>query len=213
MGRSDLAIRLGAELRGARRSAGLTQRQVAARSRISQPVISRLERGVASVDLAEVARVAAAVGHRISVRLFPEDGVRLRDSGQLGLAELIRAAAHPAWRIRLEVPVAASPDRRAADMVLDNSSEVVLIEIERRLHDLQAQLRAAQLKRVALAERIGRRVWLILAMPDTAAARHALAPHTGIIRAALPVTSRAAWAALRSGGELGGDAVLWVRRR
>ncbi|MEX1072884.1 MAG: hypothetical protein WED86_04220 [Chloroflexota bacterium] len=147
------------------------------------------------------------------MRLYPADGIRLRDSGQLGVAELIRAAAHRSWQVRLEVPVAPPPDRRAADMVLGGVGELILVEIERGLRDFQAQFRAAQLKRVALAERFGRQVRLVIAVPDTAAARRALAPHAEIVGSGLPVTSRAAWAAVRSGGPLAGDALLWVRRR
>lgn len=98
-------------------------------------------------------------------------------------------------------------------MVLDGSGMTIQVEIERSLRDLQAQLRAAQLKRVALSERLDRQVRLVLALPDTAATRGAVAPHAAIIRSSLPVTSRAAWAAIRSGTSLPGDALLWVRRR
>lgn len=96
-------------------------------------------------------------------------------------------------------------------MVLDGPAGVVLIEIERGLRDLQAQLRAAQLKRVAMAERLGRQVRLVLAVPDLATSRRAVAPHAAIIRSSLTVTSRAAWAAIRSGSPLEADALLWVR--
>jgi hypothetical protein len=175
-------------------------------------MICRVEAGGASADLASMTRLARGVGHRLSLRLFPADGVRLRDSGQLALAELIGRAAHRSWRVRLEVPVALPPDRRAADMVLDRPGAVILIEIERWLRDFQAQLRAAQLKRVALAEQLGRPVWLVMAIPDTMAARHAIAPHAEIVRAVLPLTSRRTWASVRSGEPLAGDALLWVRR-
>jgi len=178
---------------------------------MSQPMISRIERGAVAPDLRSMARLARGVGQNLSVRLYPADGIRLRDSGQLGLADVIRSAAHPSWRVSLEVPVAPPPDRRAADMVLGGADDVVHVEIERGLRDVQAQLRAAQLKRVALAERLGCRVSLVLAVPDSAAARQAIAPHAGVLRTALPVTSRAAWAAIRSGASLNGDALLWVR--
>jgi hypothetical protein len=98
-------------------------------------------------------------------------------------------------------------------MVLGGAGEPILIEIERGLRDFQAQLRAAQLKRVALAERLGRPVRLVIAVPDTATARRALAPHADVVASGLPVTTRAAWAAIRSGGPLAGDALLWVRQR
>lgn len=212
VGRLEIAEQFGREVRLARTAAGLTQGQLARRSATSQPMISRVESGT-PVNLRSMARVARGVGHQLSVRLYPVDGIRLRDSGQLGVAELIRAEAHHAWRVSLEVPVAPPPDRRAADMVLDSANATVHVEIERSLRDLQAQLRAAQLKRVALSERFGRQVRLILAVPDTAAARGAIAQHSAMIRSALPMTSRAAWAAIRSGTPLPGDALLWVRRR
>ncbi|HTI29111.1 MAG TPA: helix-turn-helix transcriptional regulator [Methylomirabilota bacterium] len=211
--RDDVVDAFGRELQTARSAAGLSQREVAKRLGRSQSAISRLESGLTSPNLRIMARVARAVGHRLSVRLFPADGIRLRDSGQLVLAEEIRAAAHRSWQVRLEVPVAPPPDRRAADMVLTGSDEAVLIEIERAPRDFQAQLRAAQLKRVALAERLGRRVVLVLAVPDTTSGRRAIAPHAAIVRSSFPVSSRAAWASVRSGQPLTGDALLWVRRR
>jgi transcriptional regulator with XRE-family HTH domain len=209
----DAAGQFGREVRDARRAAGLTQDQLASRASSSQAMISRIERGELAADLRSMTRIARGLGHRLSVRIYPAAGVRLRDSGQLDLAEVIRSAAHRTWSVSLELPVAPAPDRRAADMVLSNAVEVVHVEIERGLRDLQAQLRAANLKRVALAERLGRQVRLVLAVPDTPAARQAVEPHAAIIRSAMPVTSRAAWAALRSGTSLGGDALLWIRRR
>lgn len=209
---ADPIQRFGQELRDARRAAGLTQDQLALRAGISQPMISRIERGSCAADLRAMTRLARGVGQQLSVRLYPADGIRLRDSGQLSLAEVIRAAAHSSWRVSLEVPVAPPPDRRAADMVLADATDVLLVEIERGLRDLQAQLRAAQLKRVALSQRLGRAVTLVLAIPDSAAARQAVAPHAAILRGAIPVTSRAAWAAIRSGASMRGDALLWVRR-
>ena len=212
-GMSDAEVlhRFGQELHDARRAAGLTQGRLAARAGISQPMVSRIERGVFAPDLRAMVRLARGVGQRLSVRIFPADGIRLRDSGQLELAELIRAAAHRSWRVSLEVPVAPPPDRRAADMVLDSAAGILLVEIERGLRDLQAQLRAAQLKRVALAERRGEQVRLVIAVPDTRTARRAVAPHVAVIQSAMPITSRAAWAAIRSGIAPTGDALLWVR--
>ncbi|HEX5578844.1 MAG TPA: hypothetical protein VFY43_04180, partial [Candidatus Limnocylindria bacterium] len=99
----------------------------------------------------------------------------------------------------------------AVDMVLIGPEEVVAIEIERWLRDLQAQLRAAKLKRVALAERMGQQVRLVLALPDGVAARRRLQPFRELLARELPITSRAAWARIRSGEPLGGDALLWVR--
>lgn len=157
--------------------------------------------------------IARACGHRLLVRVVPGDGVSLRDGGQLSMARVIEREAHSSWQMRLEVPVGAAPDRRAIDLVLTGATEVMAIEIERGLRDLQAQLRAAQLKRVALAQRINAKVRLVLAVPDTTAARSRLQPFGDLLGRELPVTSRVAWARIRSGEPLGGDALLWVRAR
>jgi hypothetical protein len=156
-------------------------------------------------------RLASATGHDLSIRLFPADGVRLRDSGQLRVAELIRGALHTATRVQLEAPVAPLPDRRAADMVLQTTAEVVQVEIERALLDFQAQLRAAQLKRAAMADQLGRAIQLVIAVPDTRRNRAVVDDHRLIVESALPIPSRRIWSSLRSGDRVGGDGLLWVR--
>jgi transcriptional regulator with XRE-family HTH domain len=207
----ETAIRFGRELRIA--AMGLSQREVARRAGISQPHLSRIFRGLAMPDLELSVRLTHAVGHRFWFKLYPAVGVRLRDSGQLGLAEIITSAANMKWRFRMEVPVGPPGDLRAADLVMDQESEVNLIEIERGLFDFQAQLRAGQLKRDALSARTGRPVNLIIGVPDTVTARKALAPHAALIAAALPVPSRRLWASIRSGEPCGGDGLIWIRHR
>jgi transcriptional regulator with XRE-family HTH domain len=209
----ELATRFSRELVSARAVAGLTQGQVARRAGVSQALVSQAEHGRTLPSLRVMHRLVAATGHDLSLRLFPADGVRLRDSGQLSMAEQIRGIAHPSWRVRLEVPVGAPPDRRAADMVLDVGGEWVSVEIERALLDLQAQLRSAQLKRAALAERMERAVRLVIAVPDTRRNRAVVDRHRSMLDAALPVASRRMWACLRSGEPIGGDGLLWLRHQ
>lgn len=189
---------------------GLTQVRLAQLSGMSQTEISKAERGRLDVSLEARCRLAAACGHELGWRLYPVATVRLRDSGQLSLAQAIVKAAQPAWQARLEVPVAPG-DRRAADLVLTSAAELLHIEIERGLVDVQAQLRAAQLKRQALAEREERPIRLILAVPDTRATRARLAPFEGLVARALPASSASAWRALRTGEPLGADGILFVR--
>jgi len=61
--------RLVGELAAARRSAGLSQTQIAARMGTSQSAVARLESGAADVRASTLERYAAAVGGRISWRL------------------------------------------------------------------------------------------------------------------------------------------------
>jgi transcriptional regulator with XRE-family HTH domain len=199
------------ELEIARTVAGLTQRELATRLGMSQSRVSRILAGDVALTIGDASDVALACGHRLTLRVVPSDGVRLRDSGQLGLAQVVRSQAHASWRVALEVPTGSSPDRRAADVVLINPLEAIMLELERWLRDLQAQLRAAQLKRAALSERMGRPVRLVIGVPDTRATRQAVEPFSGLLASALPVRSRRAWACIRSGEPIGGDALLWIR--
>lgn len=160
-----------------------------------------------------MARLAAAAGCDLVVKLYPAEGIRLRDSGQLAVARLIARRVGSPWRSRFEVPVGRPPDRRAGDVVLDQPAEMVLVEIETGLLDFQSQYRAAQLKRTSLGERVGRPIRLVLALFDTERNRRAVHMHHEVLLQALPVPSRRVWTALRAGLPIAGDGILWVSPR
>jgi transcriptional regulator with XRE-family HTH domain len=204
-----LATVFGRELRIARTTAGLTQRQLGRLAGVTQQAVSLAEAGVAEVTLAARCRMAAACGTELGWRLYPTATVRLRDSGQLAIAQTIVSEAHPAWHPRLEVPIAAG-DLRAADLILASADEVVHVEIERFLVDAQAQIRAAQVKRAAFAERDVRPVRLVLALPDTRSIRAQIASIRGILETAFPTSSRRTWVCLRAGTPIGADGLLLV---
>src|SRR5215472_17818220 len=73
---TDERRRLVGELAAARRSAGLSQTQIAARMGTSQSAVARLESGETDVRASTLERYAAAVGGQISWRL--------RDGGPAG---------------------------------------------------------------------------------------------------------------------------------
>jgi transcriptional regulator with XRE-family HTH domain len=191
-------------------TAGLTQRDMGRVALISQQQVSLVERGIGDLSLISRCRLAAACGHELGWRLYPVATVRLRDSGQLALAQAITAEAHASWHARVEVPVAPG-DARAADLLLTGPAEVLHVEIERALVDFQAQLRSAQLKREALAAREERPVRLVVAVPDTRATRARLAPFGQLLAQAMPASSREIWRAIRTGGRLRSDGILFVR--
>lgn len=207
----DLIRRLGRELRVARVSLGVSQAELGRRVGLPQSSVSEMERGRLAADLATQSRLAAAVGLQLSVRLFPNGHVRLRDSGQLSIAQLLIAQADAAWRPILEHPIGLAPDLRAADLVLVSPVEVIDLEIERNLADLQAQLRAGMLKRDDLAHRFVQPVRFVLVLRDTTRLRQMVHAYARAISAALPKNSREVLAALRSGEPLGADGLLWVR--
>ena len=88
-----LRQRFGEELRVARVAAGLSQSQLARRARVSQTTVSAVERGARGASMEVASRLATGCGYELGVRLFPGDGVSLRDSGQLAMAEALLAAA------------------------------------------------------------------------------------------------------------------------
>jgi predicted transcriptional regulator len=61
-----------AKLVAYRRAAGLSQSQVADRMGTSQPAVARLEAGEVDARMSTMQRYAAAVGHRMELRLWPD---------------------------------------------------------------------------------------------------------------------------------------------
>lgn len=203
------AQRIGQEVMLARSNLGLSSRRVAALSGVSISTERRVEAGDPGMTMRTAARVLAAVGMQLSARAFPSHEPSLRDTGQLALAERIRTLAAARWRMALEVPIEG---RRSADVVLFGPDEIVLIEIERRLADFQAQYRAAVAKRDALQARHERPVRLVIAVEATGANRRRTAAAGAVMDHALPAGSRPILRALRTGASLGTDGLLWLRR-
>jgi transcriptional regulator with XRE-family HTH domain len=208
----ELISRFGSELRLARTAAGMTQRQLARLAGVSQSGVSRAERAARRVDWPTACALASATGHELGLRLYPANGVSLRDRGQVWAVQALVAASHPSWHPSIEHPIRPG-DRRAADLLLRGPEETIHIEVERALVDLQAQLRAAQLKRSALSEQIGHAVRLVVAVPDTRRARRVIQDLSPLLRSALPASSRAVWASIRSGSLLGADGILFLPPR
>jgi transcriptional regulator with XRE-family HTH domain len=194
---------LGREVRLARITGGLTQADVAARAGTSPAQLSRLENGhLATMSIISLHRVAAAVGLRLFARCYPA-GRRLLDRAQIALLDRFRARIHPAWQWRLEVPVPLAGDLRAADATLTLPGCVIVVEAITRLADLQAQLRAAQLKRRDIGA-----ARLILLVSDSTANRQAIREAGPMLDAALPLRTRAAVTVLGSGADPGADALI-----
>lgn len=74
----ELGERFGRELRIARVTCGLTQRQLAMRAGVSQPTVAQAEAGNTGLSLEVRCRLAAAAGHELSLKLFPVSSVPAR---------------------------------------------------------------------------------------------------------------------------------------
>jgi transcriptional regulator with XRE-family HTH domain len=202
--------RLGIDVRTTRGGLGWTQSHFSRRAGVAHASVSRLEAGDVHLTIRIVTRIVAALGQEIGIRLFPGDGVGLRDSGQLSLAQALCGVAHRTWRPVLEAPISPN-SRRAADMLLRGTRGAIHIELESNLVDFQAQLRNGQLKRDALQHLIGQPISFVLALRDSRHNRAAAGAHLGVIRAALPAQSREVMNAIRSGTHLTRDGLLWLR--
>jgi transcriptional regulator with XRE-family HTH domain len=199
------------ELRAARGALGLSRAAVAKAAGVARSTVERAESGDAHLTVVALTGIMAAVGLDLSIRVFPGEHSRIRDSRHATYVAALEALAVPHRRARIEV--AAGEHGRSADLVLYGADEVIHVEVERRITDLQAQLRNAFRKREALVGRTDRAVRLVIAVPDTRSNRDVLRPHIGLLAAQLPGSTRDVLRALRTGENLGRDAMAWLRPR
>ena len=195
----------GRELRVARISSGMTQRETGGRIGKSASYVSRIERGrIAGVNMTDLVRHAAAVGLKPWFRLFPSVH-RPLDAPQLATLHRFRERLSAAWVIAIEVPVPIAGDLRAADAVISIPGCRCLVEVITRLADWQAQVRAARLKHRDLGTDR-----LVLVLADTTTNRRQLRGIPEAAMAEFPLRTRDTFIALRTGQDPGGDAIVLV---
>lgn len=200
-----MLVDVGRELRLARVSGGLRQRDVAERLGMSKGRVCLIEQGrLRTLNLPELARLGAAVGLKPSLRLYPL-GRRLLDAPQLALLSRLRQRLHPSWAWATEVPVPIAGDLRAADCVLAIPNCRVLVEAYTRLADFQSQTAgAARKKRDLGADR------LLLLLAASHANRRAAAEARAITTGSFPLGTRPALSALTEGRDPGADAIVFL---
>ena len=171
---------IGDDLREARLSAGLNQADVARMLGTTRRRLGRIESGrVRVAPLADLATHAGIVGLHLHAKLYPAVPP-LRDKAQLALLDRFQRRLSPVWHIRLEEPIPLPGDLRAWDMVLRRGSVTMGVEAITRLRDVQAQVRAARLKKKDTGT-----TRLVLLVAATHANRRALAA-AGPLSAAFP---------------------------
>jgi transcriptional regulator with XRE-family HTH domain len=198
-----LARELGDQLRTGRLILGVTQKRLGAMIGASQAEISRRELGRSRRLMGESLAVhAAAVGLKLSVKLWPVGG-GVRDAAQTRYVAAFVARVGRPWRVVLEAPIQLAGDLRAVDVLLVRGEVRIAVEVITRLADLQAQLRAAQLKaRDIDATR------LILVVAATHANRRVLAAARATLVAGFDLDSRRLLADLARGRDPGRDGIL-----
>lgn len=191
------------ELREARLMRGLTQAQVAAALGVSRDRVGRVERRrVERLSVEYLVRHAAVVGLKASIKLYPIGGA-IRDEAQARwIARFVERIGH-AWQVGVDVPIPLPGDLRAIDLLLTNGALRIAVEVVTRLRDLQAQIRAAQLKQRDIgADR------LLLVIAGSHANRLALSAVRPTMLATFDTDTRRVLAALAAGADPGRDAVI-----
>jgi hypothetical protein len=193
---------LGNELRTGRHIRNLTLRQLAASIGVSASQVCRRELGHARLSGEALAVHAAAVGLRMSIKLWPVGG-GIRDAAQARYIAAFVARVGRAWNVGLEAPVPIAGDLRAADVLLAAGSLRIAVEVVTRLVDVQAQIRAAQLK----ARDLGA-TRLVIVVAGTRANRAALADTRRTLAGAFDLDTRRVMADLAAGRDPGRDAIV-----
>jgi len=197
-----LRHRVGDELSAARRTAGLSLRELGRKVGVSAGRIARAELGDASaltIDLA--ARIAPFVGLQLATSLHPY-GDPVRDRAHLALIARFRARLHAVLRWRTEVPMPIAGDPRAADGMIDGPFGSALVEAETNLGDIQAlERKVAAKQRDIGADRV------ILLVADTRHNREVINTHPEI-RERFPIDTRSCLGKLARGLDPGGDCLV-----
>ena len=179
-----------------------------------------IEAGDGQWSVDSLARLAAALGADLSVRLYPNTGPPIRDRHQARMVEALLGILNPRWRPTLEVPV-RSPARGIIDLVLHDAAAGIMLAVEAQseLRRVEQQLRwsgekAASLPSSELWRTIGgrdARIGRVLLLRSTRTTRALAANLESTFRAAYPADHGAARRALTTPDDpWPGDAIVWM---
>lgn len=196
-------------MRALRLRKDLRQQDVAARSRLSRPVVSRIERGLLeSVPIGSLVSAAAAVGAIVDVRLRwnGESLDRLLDEAHARLVEivvlLLRASG---WEVEVEVSFSIWGERGSIDILAYHrlTGLVLVVEVKSVVPDSQATLHGLDRKTRIAPKLAAERGWAcrgvarLLVVGASATARRRIQALDATYGAALPTR--------------GADVRRWVR--
>ena len=146
---AKLLAQLGQDIRDARLMTGTGQAAVARAARVSTSTISRIESAkLEHLSVREAIVVADAVGLDLSIKSYPG---RRATRDQAHAKRLTSFLAHVASPLRFATEVALPHrdgvfEQRAWDAMLFSDDGHTGVELEQRLHDVQAQTRRIMLK-------------------------------------------------------------------
>jgi transcriptional regulator with XRE-family HTH domain len=216
-------LRVGATIRAARIKRGWRQSDLAAKARVSQMTVSRIERGqIPELTLAMLRQVAAALEIRLELLPRGRGAVldRLLTERHSSLHESVaKALAHdfPQWVMASEVSFSIWGERGVIDLILWNPEHraLLIVEFKTELVDVGDLLSTMDRRRRLAAQIVKNRgwypktvsTWVILAASRTNARR--LAEHRTVLRTAFPVGVREIRRWLREPGRPVAALSLW----
>lgn len=180
--------------------------------------LARIEDGTATPSLETYARLAAALGADLSVRLYPNTGPTIRDRHQAPIVEALLAALHPRWRAYPEIAV-RRPSRGWIDVGLHDARGriVVATEIQSELRRLEQLIRWSAEKAASLPSWDGwahlgeaPAVSQLLIIRDTRTTRGIAREFRRTLQASYPAHPEDALGALVGLEPWPGPAVLWA---
>jgi transcriptional regulator with XRE-family HTH domain len=197
-------LRFGAAVRLLRLRRAWRQSDLAAAAGVSQPTVSRIERGhLDTLSLETIRRVAAVLDMRVDLngRWRAGDLDRLLNAGHAALHESVAryfAADHPAWTLLPEVSFSIYGERGVIDIVAWHPGRraLLIIELKTDIADVNELVGTVDRKR-RLARKVAAErgldpetvsVWVIVAAGRTSRAR--IAAHGAMLRAAFPDDGR-----------------------
>lgn len=140
-----LLLRVGATIKELRRTTRWTQRELAARSGVSQPLVCAIENGrLADLTFARVSRLLVAMGGRLIVDVArPHLGDRRlqRDPAHVRCVAYVRKRLERAgWLVMTEVEIGGDRSRGWIDLLAfdPRTGTVLVIEVKTEIHDVGA---------------------------------------------------------------------------
>ena len=196
-------VRIGIWVRTARLRLGMRQVDLARIAGVSAAGVSRFERGdFERMTLGTCRAIAGAVG--IELHLVPRS-IRLPDlERQVSrrhaaiVEELARRLSDAGWEVTTEYSFNHFGDRGSVDVLAWRPEEraLLIVEAKSELRDLQATLRAIDVKKRVVPLRFAaergvrpRTVGVVLALPDISTERAVVGRHRATFAAALPARS------------------------
>lgn len=200
-------VHVGTTFRAIRLELGLRQADVAARARVCQQTVSKVERGKfggLSTDALFAVADAIEADLLLAVRWRGPKLARLLDRRHAQMQDrVVRLLSRPGWEVRVEESFNHFGDRGSVDVLAwrGDLQALLIVEVKTELVDLQETVRTLDMKTRVVPTVLRRaRGWQsklvasVLVLPEAHVHRRAVAQHAALLASALPART---WAIRR----------------